>query len=216
MCPAYLLAGSSCLTLVRDLSGQGSPTPLGVQTPLDVGGTARVAPVRDPGGHGPSFPSPRGNAVLPPGPGARARVSPGGRAGHLVQQPKASARAARPARRDRIPTRAGRAEPRGSLCRRWQRSREWLTRSAIQVRPGPEPRPGLPLFGRCPRARRPTVGRPFRAGHRRSLPTPLVGVRSPVRATSGHPGRSCPGLRGTLAWIVWAPRGIDSILPSEY
>ena len=148
-----------------------------------------------------------GNAVPPPGPGARARVSPGGRVGHPVQQPKASARAVRPARRDRIPTRAGCAEPRGSLCRRGRGPGNGLPGRQFRCVPGPEPRPGLPLFGRCPRARRPTVGRPFRAGHRRSLPTPLVGVRSPVRATSGHPGRSCPGLRGTLAWIVWAPRG---------
>ena len=68
MCPAYLVAGSSCLTLVRDPSGQGSPTPLGVQTPLDVGGTARVAPVRDPGRYDPLFPLRReGGAAAGPG-----------------------------------------------------------------------------------------------------------------------------------------------------
>ena len=56
VCPAYLVTGSSCLTLVWDPSGQGSPMPLSIQTPLDVGGTARIAPMCDPGEHGLLFP----------------------------------------------------------------------------------------------------------------------------------------------------------------
>ena len=130
-CPAYLVAGSSCLTLVRDPSEQGSQSPLGIQIPLDVGGTACVAPVRDPGGHSLLFP-PRGGggcstttgprclcACLTQGAGQTPRAAAGG---HCTGFP------ARPS--ELYPTRAGCAEPCGSLCRRRRKSQEWVTQSA--------------------------------------------------------------------------------------
>ena len=152
------------------------------------------------------FPS-AGNVVPLPGPGARARVSPGGWAGRPVQWPRASARVTRPARWDRIPTRAGRAEPRGSLCRRWQRSREWLTRLAVQVHPCPGPRPGFPLFGKCLRAQA-AHGGPSLQGRASPFPSHSLGgskvpgagdkrsSRPILSRPTGHPGLDRLGSRG--------------------
>ena len=130
-----------------------------------------------------------GNAVPPPGPGARARVSPGGRVGHPVQQPKASARAVRPARRDRTPTRAGRAEPRGSLCRR-----------------GRGPGNGLPgRRFRCVLALNP--GRAFRFSEG------ALGPDGPRWAAPSGPGIAVPF---PFPWWEWGPRcGRQAVIPAD-